>query len=131
MKTLPMYLAVVCVWSLLLLEPVASAQTAVDYDAYCGMLSLKGRQTGWFHVEEILGRWYFVTPEGHAFFSIGATHAGECIRQDEYNLFEKKYGQSEERLAEFFLDRFEASTLCVGWSVLITATSPVADVLQD
>lgn len=100
-------LAVACVWSLLLLEPVAGAQTTLDYDAFGGVFSLKGKKTGWFHLEEIVGRWYFVTPDGHALFSLGATHAVECMRQDELNLFETKYGRSEERLAEFFLERFK------------------------
>ena len=58
-------------------------------------------------MEEIGGRWYFVTPEGHAFFSLGATHAVECIRLDELNLFETRYEKSEEKLAEFFLARFK------------------------
>jgi hypothetical protein len=91
----------------MLLEPTASAQTTLEYDPSGGPVSLKGEKTGWFHLEEILGRWYFVTPEGHAFFSLGATHAVECIRQDELNLFQTKYGKSEARLAEFFLARFK------------------------
>ncbi|MCL4206145.1 MAG: hypothetical protein KJ000_26980 [Pirellulaceae bacterium] len=107
MKPIPTYLAVVCVWSFMLLEPAASAQTRLDCDPFGGVLSLEGRRTGWFHLEEIVGRWYFVTPEGHAFFSLGATHAVECIRQDELNLFQTKYGRSEARLAEFFLARFK------------------------
>ncbi len=76
-------------------------------DAYGGVLALPGEKTGWFHLQEIGGRWYFVTPEGHAFFSLGATHAVECIRLDELNMFETKYGKSEERLSEFFLRQFK------------------------
>ncbi len=75
------------------------AQTSGPHDRYGGVLSLSGTKTGWFYVEEIGGRWHFVTPDGHAFFSLGATHAVECIRRDELNLFATKYGQSEERLA--------------------------------
>jgi hypothetical protein len=86
---------------------IGQGQTSVEHDKYGGVLSLKGTETGWFHVEEIGGRWYFVTPEGHAFFSLGATHAVECIRLDELNLLETRYGKSEEELAEFFLDRFK------------------------
>ena len=89
------------------LASAVQAQTDKQYDRYGGVLSLKGTTTGWFHVEEIGGRWYFVTPEGHAFFSLGVTHAVECMRQDELNLFETKYGKSEERLAEFFLGKFK------------------------
>jgi len=57
-------------------------QSAGEYDRYGGVLSRAGAKTGEFHVEQINGRWYFVTPEGHAFFSRGATHALECIGLD-------------------------------------------------
>ena len=76
-------------------------------------------------MEEILGRWYFVTPEGHAFFSLGATHAVECIRLDELNLFETKYGKSEERLAEFFLERFK------DWGYNSSGYGPADDGIAD
>ena len=83
------------------------ARADLRFDKYGGVTSLAGKETGWFHVQEIAGRWYFVTPEGHGFFSLGATHAVECIRLDELNLFATRYGRSEERLAEFFLERFK------------------------
>ena len=83
-------------------------ETIRECDRYGGFTAVAGTKTGWFHVEEIGGRWYFVTPEGHAFFSLGATHAVECMRQDELNLFETKYGSSEERLAECVLAKFNA-----------------------
>jgi hypothetical protein len=86
---------------------ICCGQTAAERDRYGGALSITGTETGWFHTEQIGGRWYFVTPEGHAFFSLGVTHAVECMRQDELNLFETTYGNSEERLAEFFLEKFK------------------------
>jgi hypothetical protein len=107
MRPMQAFLTVISVGSLLLLKPAVSAQPTREYDNYRGVLSLQCQPTGWFQVQEIKGRWYFVTPEGHAFFSIGATHAVECMRQDELNLFETKYGRSEERLAEFFLEQFK------------------------
>ena len=84
----------------------SSAFADTKLDKYGGCVELNGTQTGWFHVEEIGGRWYFITPEGHAFFALGATHAVECMRQDELNLFETKYANNEQRLAEFFLGKF-------------------------
>ncbi|MBM4091337.1 MAG: hypothetical protein FJ276_18225 [Planctomycetes bacterium] len=93
--------------AVLLLASSCRGQSDLKCDTYGGVTSLAGTETGWFHIEEIAGRWYFVTPAGHAFFSLGATHAVECMRQDELNLFETKYGRSEERLAEFFLARFK------------------------
>jgi hypothetical protein len=80
----------------------ATAVAGTGFDSFGGFKGLRGKRTGWFHVEQIEGRWYFVTPEGYGFFSLGATHAVECIRLDELNLFETKYGKSEERLSEFF-----------------------------
>jgi hypothetical protein len=77
------------------------------FDKYGGHLSLNAKKTGWFHVEKLNNRWYFVTPEGNGFFSLGATHSEECIAQDELNLFETKYNRSEERLSEFFLSNFK------------------------
>lgn len=44
------------------------------YDRYGGWTGLKGRKTGYFHVQEIGGRWWWITPEGHAFFSKGVCH---------------------------------------------------------
>ena len=90
------------------ISAICAGQSTDEHDRYGGVTSIAGTKTGWFHVEEIGGCWYFVTPEGHAFFSLGATHAVECMRQDELNLFETKYGSSEERLAEFFLAKFKA-----------------------
>lgn len=91
----------------LVVVPTCKGQSSLEYDKYGGVTSLVGTKTGWFHVEEINGRWYFVTPEGHAFFSLGVTHAVECIRLDERNLFETRYEKSEEKLAEFFLVKFK------------------------
>jgi hypothetical protein len=85
---------------------IVHGQSDTVLDKYGGVLSLKGSATGWFHTQEIAGRCYFVTPEGHALFSLGVTHAVECIRDDELGLFATKYDSREERLAEFFLERF-------------------------
>lgn len=44
---------------------------SAQYDSYGGWLKLKGRKTGFFHTEEIGGRWWLVTPEGNAFLVKG------------------------------------------------------------
>ncbi len=44
------------------------------YDRYGGTLALTGKKTGYFHVERLGGRWWIVTPEGHAFLSKGVCH---------------------------------------------------------
>ena len=41
-------------------------------DAYDGRLDVHGlNKTGWFHAQKAGGRWRLVTPDGHAFFSLG------------------------------------------------------------
>ncbi|HEV2445924.1 MAG TPA: hypothetical protein VGS58_08385 [Candidatus Sulfopaludibacter sp.] len=41
------------------------------YDQYGGWLKLAGVKTGYFHTQQFDGRWWLVTPDGHAFFSKG------------------------------------------------------------
>jgi len=42
---------------------------------YGGCLQTKARATGFFRVEQIDGKWWFVDPDGHWFFSVGA----DCV----------------------------------------------------
>ena len=40
-------------------------------DTYGGRLDVSLQKTGWFHTQKSSGRWWLVTPDGHAFFSLG------------------------------------------------------------
>lgn len=51
--------------------PAARASTRQRLDGYGGRLDVQGRATGWFHTQKLDGRWRLVTPDGHAFFSLG------------------------------------------------------------
>ncbi|WP_158880383.1 beta-galactosidase [Rhodanobacter sp. L36] len=43
-----------------------------ELDVYGGHTDIQGLQkTGWFHTQKLDGHWRLVTPEGHAFFSLG------------------------------------------------------------
>lgn len=43
-----------------------------DMDRYGGRLDVYGlKRSGWFHTQKLGGRWWLVTPDGHAFFSLG------------------------------------------------------------
>ncbi|AGG90506.1 beta-agarase [Rhodanobacter denitrificans] len=45
---------------------------SAERDAYGGRLDVHGRdRTGWFRTQKRNGRWQLVTPDGHAFFSLG------------------------------------------------------------
>lgn len=74
-------------------------------DRYGGVIALKAKATGWFHVAPIDGRWFFITPEGHGFFSLGVTHAVDAARRDERGLLTTKFGGDEAKLADFLTAR--------------------------
>jgi hypothetical protein len=46
------------------------------YCKYGGYLNTKAKATGFFRVEQIDGRWWFVDPDGHLFFSTASTGIG-------------------------------------------------------
>ena len=51
--------------------PAPAAEPGSDRDPYGGWTRVTGKKTGFFHTEEIGGRWWFVTPDGNAFYSKG------------------------------------------------------------
>ncbi len=84
-------------------------------DVYGGRLDVQGlRKTGWFHTQKLGGRWQLVTPDGHAFFSLGvnavASDGGRSYVQGREFMFRDLptdggmwaafYGNSDSRRAE-------------------------------
>jgi|ERR1035441_7100258 hypothetical protein len=55
---------------------------AATDDSFGGWPELKGKQTGFFHTEQIQGRWWLVSPEGNAFFSKGVDHVAFTPESD-------------------------------------------------
>jgi agarase len=66
-----------------MLACAAMAQAAADTDAYGGWTKLKGEKTGYFHTQQIDGRWWLVTPEGNAFFSKGVDNVSYAPESDD------------------------------------------------
>ena len=48
------------------------------YCPYGGFKATKARATGFFRVEKVDGKWWFVDPDGHLFLSTGA----DCMRSE-------------------------------------------------
>lgn len=44
-----------------------------NYSKYGGFLGTQAKASGFFRVEKIDGKWWFIDPEGHYFFSTGST----------------------------------------------------------
>lgn len=55
---------------LLLLASIV-VPAGAQYDAYGGWPKLKGQKTGFFHTEQLAGRWWLITPDGNVFFAKG------------------------------------------------------------
>jgi hypothetical protein len=47
-----------------------------NYCRYGGYLNTKAKGTGFFRVEQVNGKWWFVDPDGHLFFSTSANGMG-------------------------------------------------------
>ncbi|MCC6488145.1 MAG: hypothetical protein IT364_11660 [Candidatus Hydrogenedentes bacterium] len=65
-------------------------------DSYGGWTGLQGTRTGFFHVEKIGDRWWFITPEGNAFFMLKVINAREeavpRLKSWGFNAAERKSG---------------------------------------
>ena len=85
----------------LLFLNAAVGQDPLAVDSYGGFLKLKGETTGRFHVAEVNGRTSLVTPEGHAFFSLGVTHVIAIARpaEGEPNIFADRFMRNWDRVA--------------------------------
>jgi hypothetical protein len=53
-----------------------SSAAEFNYCEYGAYKDTKAKATGFFHVEEIDGKWWFVDPHGHLYLSTGANGAG-------------------------------------------------------
>ena len=73
-----------------------------DRDRYGGTRTIRADGTGFFRAEEIGGRWWLVTPEGHGFISVGMNHIDLAALKhaDNIYIFRERYGSSTDRFIE-------------------------------
>ncbi|MBI1896468.1 MAG: hypothetical protein HYZ57_21120 [Acidobacteria bacterium] len=57
-------------------EEAGLAPGDFGYCKFGGYLNTKAKATGFFRVEQVDGRWWFVDPDGHLFFSTSSTGMG-------------------------------------------------------
>ncbi|HNY39326.1 MAG TPA: hypothetical protein PKJ41_02990 [Bryobacteraceae bacterium] len=57
-------------------EEAKLSQGGYGYGKYGGYLNTQAKATGFFQVEKVDGKWWFVDPEGHLFFSTSSTGMG-------------------------------------------------------
>lgn len=78
-------------------------------DHFGGYTKIKGKKTGFFHLENINDRWWFTTPEGNAFLSLGLNHIepGVLLYKENKAHWLKKFELGEDYSKEEFNARFQ------------------------
>lgn len=93
----------------------ASAAEPSAFDRYGGLRSVRREATGFFRVELIGARWFFITPEGHPFVALGANHVGAFLKnQAEPSGFLARHGGDPARAAAALLAELRALGLNAG-----------------
>ena len=69
-------------------------QNSIAVDSYGGILSIKGTPNEYFTIQQINGRYCFVTPEGHGMLALGVTHLGAVQEIAPNNIFQTKYNSN-------------------------------------
>ena len=84
-------------------------------DRYGGNVSIKSEATGYFRVEQVNGRWMFITPEGHGYIALGANHVGKYLDQqaDEMGLL-PKFNGDRAKAAQFLINQMKQMGLTAG-----------------
>jgi len=65
-----------------------------EFDRFSGWKGLRSDATGFFRVEEMDGRWWFIDPDGYVFISMGANHIDPSALKypDNVHIWREKYG---------------------------------------
>ena len=79
------------------------------FDRHGGYLNHQGTGTGRFHLEEINGRHFLVTPEGYGFFSLGVTHTMGIAKPEDTRIdyFKARLGEDWGKANQEILSHFQ------------------------
>ena len=85
------------------------------YDDFGGYTEIQREATGWFRIEQVNGRWMFITPEGHGYLALGANHTGKYLEDPEQSasLYDR-VGDSPEEAEEALYQAYLAAGLNAG-----------------
>ena len=115
---------------------MASERTS-DLDRYGGYPGIRAEATGFFRVQRVLGRWWFIDPDGNAFISLGVNHIESSALKypDNVHIWRERYGSEERWLKEGVAARLRGWGFnTIGWTQEVVAPnaqhSPVWEVEQ-
>ncbi|MBM4028006.1 MAG: hypothetical protein FJ280_21805, partial [Planctomycetes bacterium] len=107
-----------------------AAATLPPLDSYGGATTIKAEATGYFRLQEIQGRWFFVTPDGHAFLVNGINHVGGNVMERLYNrdYWQERYRQQTGATAanprEIFEWKVRRDVQAMGWNAFGSHSHP-------
>lgn len=84
---------------------IAAARTGDRLDEFGGWTGLQGERTGFFHLEEISGRHWFVSPEGNVFFPVSMSH---LLSGESYTAATRLFGDDKEAWIRDSLEKARA-----------------------
>ncbi|MEM1443325.1 MAG: hypothetical protein AAGF67_13340, partial [Verrucomicrobiota bacterium] len=60
--------------------PSQGDETEREFDRFGGFRGVAREATGFFRVEEVENRWWFITPEGYPYIPLGGNHVGNFLK---------------------------------------------------
>ena len=86
---------------------MSTGVVAAQADRFGGNPVIRRDATGFFRVEQVNGRWMFITPEGHGYLALGANHIGKFMDAQAAELLQRFDGdeaKAGEALAQAIRD---------------------------
>lgn len=70
-----------------------------ERDSYGGWPEIRSQATGFFRLEKINSRWWFIDPDGNVFIMLGVNHITHTALKypDNIHIWKERYGGSMER----------------------------------
>lgn len=89
--------------------------SAGQYGGYVGITSTA---TGFFRVERVNGSWWFITPDGFGFISVGLNHLDDTDLRYPYNfdVWQRRYGTRQRWIDAAVADLRSWSFNTLGWT---------------
>ena len=96
-------------------ESVSAPAEVEGRDRYGGRTAIQREAAGFFRVEQVSGRWFFITPDGHPFIALGANHTGPTIRdQGRSNGLWARWGNDPDLVAKEMLTLMQGMGFTAG-----------------
>ncbi len=77
------------------LEGFVPGRKSIPLDEYGGRTDIQMPKTGFFHVQEIYGRWWLITPNGHPYYNVGVGRVKPLDTPGARQALEEKFGTEE------------------------------------